>query len=141
MENIGVGAGMAALAFWGFVAVAVVAGIWDNIRKREAQHETLRRLVESGQTIDRELTDKLIALGDGGSKRPDMEFKITALWILPTSVGLAALALVLGSQVPEALIPIMAAAALTACLGIGFYLASIIAGRWYKDNGDSSIDR
>jgi len=52
MEDLGIGAGLAALGFWGFVAVAVVAGIWDNIRKRDAQHETVRRLIESGQSAD-----------------------------------------------------------------------------------------
>ena len=56
----GLGAGLAAFGFWMFVAAIVVAGIWYDIAKRRAQHETLRRLIESGQTIDPELLDKLL---------------------------------------------------------------------------------
>ena len=83
MQDIGLGAGLATLAFWGFIATAVVAGMWDSIRKREAKHETVRRLVESGQKIDTDLMDKLVTLTDGKSERPDRVFFITGLWILP----------------------------------------------------------
>jgi hypothetical protein len=48
----GIGGGLAALAFWGFVAAVVVGGMWYAIREREAQHETLRRIIESGQPVD-----------------------------------------------------------------------------------------
>ena len=48
MQSFSLGAGLAALAFWGFIASVVVAGIWYDIRKRDAQHETVRRIVESG---------------------------------------------------------------------------------------------
>ena len=58
MQDFGLGAGLAALAFWGFISSVVVAGIWYAVREREAQHETVRRLVESGQSIDSELMDK-----------------------------------------------------------------------------------
>ncbi len=108
MENLGVGAGLAALAFWGFVAAIVVAGIWDNIRKREAQHETVRRIIESGQQLDQDVIDKLLLLSDsGGNKRHDQDLKLTGLWLLPISVGLAVFALILGSARPEALAPIL----------------------------------
>ena len=102
MDHIGLGAGLAALAFWGFIAAVSVAGIWDGVRKREAQHETLRRLAESGQPIDKEVMDKLLMLNSGRYKRYDVDFKVTALWILPVSVGLAVMALVLGTHVPDA---------------------------------------
>ncbi len=42
-----VGAGIASLAFWGFMAAAVIVGVWDKAKKREAQHET-RRLFSEG---------------------------------------------------------------------------------------------
>lgn len=137
MDQIGLGAGLAALAFWGFIAVVTVAGIWDGVRKREAQHETLRRLAESGQPIDKEVMDKLLLLNSGRYKRYDVDFKVTALWILPVSVGLAVMAVILGMHVPDAKIPILGAAALAGCLGLGFLLASIIARRWNTGDDDS----
>ena len=138
MEDIGLGVGLAALAFWGFVAAVAVAGIWNGIRKRESQHETVRRLIESGQPIDDGLLEKLALVGDGESKRPDRDFYITGLWLLPVSVGLGFFALILGSQVPDALAPLLGASALTACLGIGWLVAAKIAARWYAADGDSA---
>ena len=135
--DLGIGAGLAALAFWGFVAAVVGAGIWDSIRKREAQHETIRRLIESGQQIDQELMDKLSLVSDGGDKRHDRDFQLTGLWLLPIAVGMAVFALVLGSQYPEALGPLLGVSALLACMGAGFLVAARIARRWYPD-GDST---
>ena len=34
MQGLTLGAGLASLAFWGFIASVVVAGIWFDIRKR-----------------------------------------------------------------------------------------------------------
>lgn len=141
MDHIGLGAGLAALAFWGFVAAVSVAGIWDGVRKREAQHETLRRLAESGQPIDKEVMDKLLLLNSGKAKRYDIDFKVTALWILPVAAGLAIMALILGIGVPQAKMPVLGAAALLACLGIGFLVASKIAARWNREDDDSERDQ
>ena len=140
--DLGLGAGLAALAFWGFLAAVVVAGIvagiWDSIRKREAQHETIRRLIESGQPIDSELVDKILSLGDGGNKRLDRDLRITALWVLPIAPGLAIFGLILGSSEPDAVAPLLGVSALLACMGIGFLVAAKIAGRWYAAETDSS---
>jgi hypothetical protein len=130
------GAGLAALAFWGFVAVAVVAATWSSIRKRDAQHETLRHLIESGQPMDGELVDKLLKMGESGSGRPDRDFKVTALWMLPVSVGLAVFAPILGLLAAEAVYPLLATAALCAVMGIGWLIAAKITSRWYTEDAD-----
>ena len=85
MENFdlnSIGAGLAILAFWGFIAsvsvAGIVAAIWDGIRKREAQHETVRRLIESDQTIDHELVDKLLSRAGGGNKRLHRCWRVVA---------------------------------------------------------------
>ena len=140
MQGMGLGAGLASLAFWGFVAAVVVAGMWYSIRERETQHETLRRVIESGQPIDEKVMYQLLQLNDSGSKAHDRDFKITALWILPVSVGLAVLGLILGSQIPDAKLPILGAAALLAVLGLGFLVASKIVARWDSPDNDSQDD-
>jgi hypothetical protein len=137
MQGFSLGAGLAALAFWGFIASVVVAGIWYDIRKREAQHETVRRLVESGQPINQELMDKLLALSDGKSKRLDRDFKITGLIILPVAVGLALFGVILGSAFPQSQIPLLGSAALVGCVGLGFLGVSKIVERWYMADDDS----
>lgn len=137
MQEWGLGAGLAAIAFWVFIAAVSVAGIWDGIRKREAKHETVRRLVESGQKIDSDLMDKLMGLTDNKSERPDRVFFITGLWILPVSVGVLVLGYFLGRLSPEAQMALYGVSGLLAVLGLGFLLASKIVGRWYT-NDDSS---
>lgn len=132
MENLGIGAGLGALAFWLFIAAAVVASTWDGIRKREAQHETIRRVIESGKDLDKETMDRLLSLTGGGNQRYDRDFKITALWILPVAAGMALFALILGSQEPDALYVLLGVSAFLASLGLGFLLCAKIAGRWYE---------
>ena len=138
MQGFTLGAGLASLAFWGFIASVVVAGIWFDIRKREAQHETVRRIVESGKPIDEELMDKLLSLGSGKSQRLDRSFKITGLIMLPVSAGLVIFGMIMGTAYPQVQLPLLAAAALVACIGLGFLLTANIAGRWYKSDQDSS---
>lgn len=131
MTGSGIGAGLAALAFWGFVAAIVVAGIWYDLRRREAQQETLRRIIESGQPIDEETVDKLLSVS-GNSARPDRDFKVTALWILPIAPALAVFGWIMGSQYPQVLSPLLGVAALLAVLGAGFYGAGMYVARWFE---------
>jgi hypothetical protein len=138
MQEWGLGAGLAEMAFWMFIAAISVAGVRDGIRKREAKHETVRRLIESGKEIDSELMDKLIGLTDNKSERPDRVFFITGLWVLPAAVGLVALGFGLGFISEEAEVALYGVAGLLAVLGLGFLVASKIVGRWYTDDNSSS---
>ena len=139
MEEFGIGAGLAAIGFWGFIAAAVFATYWDAGKKRESQQETLRRVIESGQEIDEELVNKMLSINqDGSGGRLDQSFKITALWVLPVSPGVAILGYALSFQAPEAFAPLMGVAALLACLGIGFWVAGKIVERWYSPEQNSN---
>jgi len=133
MDDFGLGGGLAIVAFWVFIALVVLGGIWDNIRKRDAQHETVRRIIESGQQIDQQTVDKLLSISDGSRTRLDMGFRVTALWILPVSVGMAALAFFIGMRKADALMPLLGVAALLFCLGVGFLIAARVAERWYPN--------
>ena len=137
MQAFSVGAGLASLAFWGFIASIVVAGIWYDLRKKQAQQETLRRVLESGQAVDAELVDKLLAAGGGKASRLDRDFQLVALITLPAAVGVALFGLILGTQVADARIPLLGIAVLVACVGVGFAAASVVARRWYAADGES----
>ena len=81
---------LAGMGFWLFLAAVVVAGIWFDTRKRESQQETLRRIVESGQKVDQETIDKMLAAG-GGSTRADRDLKVSGLIVMFVAPGLAIL--------------------------------------------------
>ncbi len=131
MENIGIGVGLVSLSFWLFIAAVSVAGIWDGARKREQEHETLRRLLESDRELDPEIMEKLLTM-TGGAGRPDQDFKVTAMWILPISPGVALLGYFLSLVAPDALYPLLGVAALLAVMGAGFWIAGTVASRWYQ---------
>lgn len=138
MQSFTLGAGLAAIAFWGFIASVVVGGIWFDIRKRESQHETVRRIIESGKAIDEELMDKLLSLGSDKSDRLDRNLKIAGLIMLPTALGIAVFGLILGTQFSNAQLPLLGAAALVGCIGLGLLLTANIAKRWYMADQESS---
>ena len=77
--------GLAAFGFWMFIAAVSLGGIWDGIRKREAEHETLRRMIESGKEPDKAMVDKLI----GSRKKPERDLKVGGLIVIFVAPGLA----------------------------------------------------
>lgn len=134
MEEITTGAGLGAMGFWLFVAATVAAGVWDSIRKRDAQHETLRRVIESGQTIDSDLTDKLLA-AMSGSQDLERDLRVSGLIMFSIAPGLAILGWVLSLFASaKILFILLAVAALVACIGGGLLLAARTVSRHQQDD-------
>lgn len=124
MADAGIGAGLAALAFWGFVAVCVVAGIWDGVRKREARHETLRRLIDSGQAVDQTVVDRVL-----GENQLDRQLKAYGWVTLALAPGLAVMGWFLAQLAAWALWPLLGAAAIVGFVGIGLIVAAKAVAR------------
>lgn len=131
----GLGAGLTALAFWGFIAAVVVAGIWYGIRERQAQYETLRRMIDSGQPVDGALVDKIL----GGDRRTDRGLKIAGLIVIFVAPGLAVLGWFVGQLSEPWLMPMYGAAALVGFVGIGLLVAAKFAERSYRDEEVSTL--
>lgn len=128
MQGIGLGAGLAALGFWAFVAAIIVAGMWYARRTKDAEQETLRRLIESGQQVDPAVLDKLIA-ASGGNRNVARDLTIAAMIVLFTAPGLAVLGLFLSVLSGDALYPLLGSAALLLCVGGGLYVAARLVRR------------
>ena len=120
MYGASLGAGLAALAFWGFVSVCVIAGIWDSARKRETRHETIRRVIESGQEIDSEMLDKLL----GNGMKTDQALMLGGLVCLFLAPGLAVFGWLIGLQWHPAFLPILGSAVLVALVAAGLIVAA-----------------
>jgi len=128
-----VAAGLGALGFWLFIGAIVVAGIWFDVRRRESEQETLRRVVESGQTIDSAVIDKLLKVG-GGQSRTDRDLKVSGLIVIFLAPGIAILGWFLAKLQPEVMSVMLGVAILLGLLGIGLLVAGKVAERWYKDD-------
>ncbi|MDJ0814312.1 MAG: hypothetical protein QNJ23_11325 [Woeseiaceae bacterium] len=118
----GFGFGLAAFAFWGFIAAVVVAGIWYAIREKEAQHETLRRIIESGKDVNVEVIDRVMS--DGGKSETDL--KVGGYITLFVAPGLALLGYVLRVATGEDKVftILLGVAGLVAFVAIGLLVAA-----------------
>ena len=119
--------GLAAFGFWMFIAAATVGGIWDGVRKREAEHETLRRIIESGKEPDPAVVDKL----HGHEKASSNDLEVAGLIVIFVAPGLALMGYLIGE---EAFMPLLGVAGLVAFVGLGLLTASWFAGRAAAEN-------
>jgi len=126
-------AGLGALGFWIFIAAIVVAGIWFDVRKRESQQETLRRVVESGKEIDPAIIDKILAAGKELS-RIDRDLRVSGLIVIFLSPGLAVFGWFLAKSRPEIMSVMLGIALLVGFIGIGLLVAAKVAERWYLED-------
>ena len=135
MENIGMGAGLAAIGFWAFVAIVVVAGIWDNVRKREAKHETLRRMIEGGDKLDRDLMNKLLSISNESSENLGRDLKVSGLIMIFIAPGIAALSFFLGELSAAAETALLGVSVLIGLIAIGLMVAGKAAEKWDRHHG------
>lgn len=119
------GTGLVALAFWGFIAAVTVGGIWYGLRERQAQYDTLARMIESGQTVDEALVDRVL----GSDKQLDRNLKVGGLIVIFAAPGLAILGWFISKIAAEALYPLLGVAGLAAFVGVGLLVASKVAAR------------
>lgn len=137
----GLGTGLSALAFWSFVAVAVVAGVWGNIRKREIYHETLRQIMDSSKQVDQELMHQLLTEGGEESTRLVRHLKIYGLVTLFTAPGIALLGWFISLLAVQALFPLIGVAALMVCAGVGLLVAAKVVSNDTMEDGDATSRR
>jgi hypothetical protein len=121
--------GLAAFGFWMFIAAASVAGIWDGVRKREAEHETLRRMIEAGKQPDTETIDKLL----GHKKQPARDLKVAGLITAFVAPGLAVLGFVLSFVNEDAFLPLIGVALL-----VGFVATGLLVSSRFLEKADRS---
>jgi len=126
-------AGLGAMGFWLFLAAIVVGGIWFDVRRRESQQETLRRVVESGQQIDPAVIDRLLA-ANAGRSRMDRDLKIGGMIALFIAPGLAVLGWFLAALEQQLLGVMFGVSILVACVGTGLLVAGKVSERWYKQD-------
>ena len=126
------GAGLAALGFWLFLAAVVVAGIWYDAREKETKQETLRRIVESGHSIEPAVIERI--LGEHQASTADRDLKIAAYITLAASPGFLFLGFAISGGDGAALSALMGVAGLAFFVGVGLYLAAKLAERYKNDS-------
>jgi hypothetical protein len=112
-----------AIAFWLFVAVASVAGIVADYKKRQAALSPLHTAIERGQQLDPALVERLMA-PEGGSDINPVYLRIAGIITLSAGVGVGILAFFLAQVAPIALYPVLGGGVVTVCIGAGLMLSA-----------------
>ena len=133
----GLGTGLGALAFWGFIGAICVAGIWYGLRERQAQYETLRHMIDSGKPIDEALVKEVL----GGRNRMDRGLKVGGLIVIFAAPGLAVLGYFIRQISPAGFTALLGIAGLAAFVGIGLLVAANFAERSYQRDGSESLNK
>ena len=125
--------GLGSLGFWVFLSAIVVARIWFDARKREAQQETLRRVVESGQQLDMAVIDRMLG-ASRGNERPDQDLKVAGIITMFVSPGLVVLGWFMGRFNDKIFEIMIGVALLVLIVGTGIYVAGVMIKRWKQQD-------
>lgn len=121
--------GVGVFGFWMFLAAVVVGGIWSDLRKRESQQETLRRVVESGQTLDLAVIDKMISSG-AKHENTDKELKVAGIIVMFAAFGLVILGWGLSQLREDLFTTMLGVAGMVGMVGIGLYVTGKLYEQW-----------
>ncbi len=119
-------AAVAVVAFWTFIAVAAVTGITFDYRKKQLAVETLRFLIERGEKVDTAVIDRLLSSRFDSTPVDPRHLIVGGFVTFASGVGVVLLAFFLVRLVPIAFYPVLGAAMVVLCVGLGL----IFSGRY-----------
>jgi hypothetical protein len=121
---VGVSAAVA-VAFWAFLAIAVLAGVWLAYARNRETQKTIRLAIEKGMQLDAATIETLVVRKPG---KPE-DYWIGGIICIATGVGLPILAYFIGRIEPTAFFPIVGAGLLAGLIGISLVVCGIMIGR------------
>jgi hypothetical protein len=123
-----------AIAFWTFVAIATVAGIVSDYKKRQLTLEPLRAAIEKGQQLDPSIVERLMAPAQPAGINP-LTLWVSGVIVISAGVGVGLLAFILERVAPEAFWPVLGGGVVALCLGTGLVVAARIVQKYKGTRG------
>lgn len=118
------------VAFWVFLAVAAVAGIIAEYKKRQLELEPLRAAIERGQQLDPAIIERLMARERHNSEINPQHLLLAGIIVTATGIGLGLLSGFVAQIAIQAFYAVLGVGVLVLCVGIGLLLASRAVGRY-----------
>lgn len=123
-----------AIAFWVFVAIATVAGIVAEYKKRQLSLEPLRAAIEKGQQLDPSIVERLMAPPKEAGINP-LALWVSGVIVISVGVGVGLLAFVLEHVATEAFWPVLGGGIVALCVGTGLVVAARIVEKYKRAHG------
>ena len=128
-----------AISVFVFLAIASVAGVIGDYKKRRIALEPLRAAIERGQQIDPALIERLMAPEVRSGPNP-LALQVGGIITIASGVGVAALAYFVAHVSPIALYPLLGIGLVIVCVGVGLLIAARVTQRHVQSsrgNGSS----
>jgi hypothetical protein len=122
MQHIGLV--VVGVAFWAFLAVATVAGIVGDYKKRRIELEPLRAAMERGGPLDAAVVEKLMAREARAEGLDPLPLRVGGIITIASGIGIALLSLFISQLRAALLYPFLGAGVLAVCVGVGVLLAA-----------------
>jgi hypothetical protein len=117
------------LGFWAFLAIASVAGIVADYRKRQLELEPLRAAIERGIQLDPAVIEKLMTREAKGQSVDPMNLKIGGIITAASGTGVGVASFLVTPWMPQAHYPLLALGVVAVFIAIGLLLAAKALGR------------
>lgn len=117
------------IAFCAFLAVAAVAGIVADYKKRALALEPLRAAIERGQQLDPAVVERLMAPESRDEGLNALYLKVGGIITIAAGIGVAILSFFLAQVVSVALYPVLGGGIVAVCVGVGLMVAARVAER------------
>jgi Domain of unknown function (DUF6249) len=124
-----------AIAVFVFLAIATVAGIVGDYKKRQIALEPLRAAVERGQQLDPAVVERLMAPEQREEPLNPLYLKVGGIITIAAGVGVAILAYFLAQIEAQALYPVLGIGLVAVCVGVGLMIAAAAIARHDRDRG------
>ena len=122
------------IAMFAFLAVAAVAGIIADYKKRQILLGPLRAAIERGQPLDPAVVERLVAPERGGDSLNPLHLKVGGVITISAGVGVAVLAFFLAQVAPSSFYPVLGGGIVAICVGAGLVIAAGMAERHERSN-------
>jgi hypothetical protein len=126
------------MSFWLFIAIIVVAGIGNGAFRHYQTQQTIRKAIESGQTLDPQTLERLLA-----SERPKAAavrpgLIVGGVLMLAIGAGLAAAGWFMSQARPGDLWQGLGAGSIVGLIGVGLLVSAALIGRSGNGNGNGN---
>lgn len=112
------------VGFWAFLAIASVAGIVADYKKRQLELEPLRAAIERGVQLDPAVIERLMTRESRDHSVNPLDLKIGGIITTAAGIGVGAASFCVDPWMPVARYPLLAVGIVAVCVGIGLLAAA-----------------